>query len=134
MDQIAQLLKLNAKALKAHWRALFGNRPIPRIGRGVTIMAMAYRLQEKQYGGFSRTLPSSRHINWPEDVRNSLMAYRSGDQGSCALGKSLTSQLKVRYVCSAIDSIDQPKLCNSYPSRVSSQLASWPLLDEHRGL
>ena len=58
-DQIAQLSKLNAKELKERWRALFGDHPIPRIGRGLMIMAMAYRLQEKQYGGLK---PSAERI------------------------------------------------------------------------
>ena len=51
MDQIAQLSKLSAKARKDRWRMLFGDHPIPRIGRSLMIMAMAYRLQEKAYGG-----------------------------------------------------------------------------------
>ena len=59
MDQIAQLPKLNAKALKERWRALFGDHPIPRIGRGLMIMAMAYRLQEKTFGGLK---PSAERI------------------------------------------------------------------------
>ena|SRR5271163_5214392 len=59
MDQIAQLLKLNAKALKERWRALFGDHPIPRIGRNLMIMAMAYRLQEKVYGSLK---PSAERI------------------------------------------------------------------------
>lgn len=59
MDQIAQLSKLNGKALKERWRTLFGDHPIPRIGRGLMIMAMAYRLQEKAYGGLK---PSAERI------------------------------------------------------------------------
>jgi hypothetical protein len=51
MDQIAQLSKLSAKAMKDRWRTLFGDHPMPRIGRSLMIMAMAYRLQEKAYGG-----------------------------------------------------------------------------------
>jgi hypothetical protein len=51
MDQIAQLSKLSAKAMKDRWRSLFGDHPIPRIGRSLMVMAMAYRLQEKVYGG-----------------------------------------------------------------------------------
>ena len=58
-DQIAQLSKLSDKALKERWRALFGDRPIPRVGRGLMIMAMAYRLQEKAYGGLK---PSAERI------------------------------------------------------------------------
>jgi len=59
LDQIAQLSKLNAKALKERWRTLFGDHPIPRIGRGLMIMAIAYRLQEKVFGGLK---PSAERI------------------------------------------------------------------------
>jgi hypothetical protein len=58
-DQIVQLSKLDAKALKERWSALFGDHPIPRIGRGLTIMAIAYRLQEKAFGGIK---PSAERI------------------------------------------------------------------------
>jgi hypothetical protein len=51
MDQIAELSKLSAKAMKDRWRILFGDHPVPRVGRSLMIMAMAYRLQEKVYGG-----------------------------------------------------------------------------------
>jgi hypothetical protein len=50
-EQIEQLSKLSAKAMKDRWRSLFGDHPIPHIGRSLMIMAMAYRLQEKAYGG-----------------------------------------------------------------------------------
>lgn len=59
MDQIAQLSNLNAQALKERWRRLFGDHPIPRIGRGLMIMAIAYRLQEKALGGLK---PSAERI------------------------------------------------------------------------
>jgi|HubBroStandDraft_6_1064221.scaffolds.fasta_scaffold1190038_2 hypothetical protein len=58
-DHIAQLSNLNAKALKERWRTLFGDHPIPRMGRGLMIMAMAYRLQEKVYGGLK---PSAERV------------------------------------------------------------------------
>ena len=59
VDQIAQLSKLNAPALKERWRTLFDDRPIPRIGRGLMIMAVAYRLQEKVYGSLK---PSAERV------------------------------------------------------------------------
>ena len=59
VNQIAQLSKLNAKALKECWRRLFGDHPMPRIGRGLMIMAIAYRLQEKAFGGLK---PSAERI------------------------------------------------------------------------
>jgi Protein of unknown function (DUF2924) len=58
-DEIAELSKLNAKALKERWSALFGDHPVPRIGRGLLIMAIAYRMQEKAFG---RIKPSAERI------------------------------------------------------------------------
>ena len=58
-DQIALLSKLNAETLKERWRTLFGDHPMPRIGRGLMLMAMAYRLQEKAYGGLK---PSAERL------------------------------------------------------------------------
>ena len=42
--------------MKDRWRILFGDHPVPRVGRSLMIMAMAYRLQEKYRAVLSHRL------------------------------------------------------------------------------
>jgi Protein of unknown function (DUF2924) len=48
---IEGLLALDASALRRQWTALFGSEPSPSFGRALLIRAIAYRLQEKAFGG-----------------------------------------------------------------------------------
>ena len=51
--EIAGLPALSLEALRARWRALYGN-PAPRsLRRGLLIRAVAYQLQVKAFGGLS---------------------------------------------------------------------------------
>ena len=50
-DEIASLSALSAAELRQRWIALFGADPSPRVGRTFIIRAVAYRLQERAFGG-----------------------------------------------------------------------------------
>ncbi len=49
--EIAALPDATAADLKRRWRALYGTEPPPRISRELLTRAIAYRLQERTYGG-----------------------------------------------------------------------------------
>jgi hypothetical protein len=49
--EIAQLAALGAEALRKRWRGLMGNDPPPNLGRKLMIQTIAYRLQERAFGG-----------------------------------------------------------------------------------
>ncbi len=49
--EIAALASLDIKNLKSRWRALYDTEPPSRISRGLLTRALAYRLQEKEFGG-----------------------------------------------------------------------------------
>jgi hypothetical protein len=57
--EIAQLAALDAEALRKRWRGLMGNDPPPNLGRKLMIQAIAYRLQERAFGGLK---PSTSRI------------------------------------------------------------------------
>jgi hypothetical protein len=48
--ELAMLPTLSSDALKERWQALYGSPPPVRIGRGLMIKAIAYRLQENALG------------------------------------------------------------------------------------
>ncbi|MGO9454929.1 MAG: DUF2924 domain-containing protein [Candidatus Binataceae bacterium] len=49
--EIAGLSKASIKDLRERWKTLYGKEPSGRIGRYFLIRAIAYRLQEKAFGG-----------------------------------------------------------------------------------
>lgn len=49
--EIAALDSLDTKALQARWLALYQREPPPRIRAGLLRLGIAYRLQEKAFGG-----------------------------------------------------------------------------------
>jgi hypothetical protein len=49
--EIAALSALSVKHLKARWRSLYGAEPPRRISRELLTRALAYRLQERTFGG-----------------------------------------------------------------------------------
>ena len=50
-ERLEQLAKLGAPELRAEWTSVFG-RPAPRrVSRDILLRGIAYRLQEKMYGG-----------------------------------------------------------------------------------
>jgi hypothetical protein len=57
--EIARLADLDVPALRQKWAVLFGASPSPRLGRVLMLRAIAYRLQEKVFGGIK---PSTQRI------------------------------------------------------------------------
>ena len=55
--EIASLSKLDIEELRERWKAMFGKVPSRDIGRSFLTRAIAYRLQERTYGGLK---PSTR--------------------------------------------------------------------------
>jgi hypothetical protein len=53
--QIASLSKLDTDELRGRWKALSGKPPSREIGRSFLTRAIAYRLQERAYGGVKPT-------------------------------------------------------------------------------
>ena len=53
--EIAALASHGTKVLKARWRELYDTEPPPRISRELLTRAIAYRLQEKVFGGLAPT-------------------------------------------------------------------------------
>jgi hypothetical protein len=57
--EIASLSKLGIDELRERWKAMFGKAPSRGIGRSFLIRTIAYRLQEKAFGGLK---PSTRRM------------------------------------------------------------------------
>jgi len=49
--EIASLSKLGIDELRGRWKAMYGKAPSKEIGRSFLTRAIAYRLQERAYGG-----------------------------------------------------------------------------------
>jgi hypothetical protein len=49
--ELAQLPDLGPERLKERWRTLYGTEPPPRISEDLLRRAIAYRLQERAFGG-----------------------------------------------------------------------------------
>jgi hypothetical protein len=58
-SEIASLSKLGIDELRERWKAMFGKAPSQEIGRSFLTRAIAYRLQERAYGGLK---PSTRRL------------------------------------------------------------------------
>jgi Protein of unknown function (DUF2924) len=52
--EIGGLADLDLPALRQHWRELDGSEPPVRMSRELLIQAIAYRMQERMFGGLSR--------------------------------------------------------------------------------
>jgi hypothetical protein len=57
--EIASLSKLGIDELRECWKAMYGRAPSRDIGRSFLTRAIAYRLQERAYGGLK---PSTRRL------------------------------------------------------------------------
>jgi hypothetical protein len=57
--ELALLAKSPTATLKQRWRTLYGTNPPSRIGRGLLMRAVAYRLQERALGGLK---PATRRL------------------------------------------------------------------------
>ena len=58
-EEITRLLALDVPALRQKWTKLFGAAPSPPLGRVLMVRAIAYRLQERAFGGLK---PSTQRI------------------------------------------------------------------------
>ena len=74
--EIASLSKLDIDELRARWKAMFGNPPSRDISRSFLTRAIAYRLQEKAFGGLK---PSTQRMlaEFAYDGANGSAAVRS---------------------------------------------------------
>jgi len=57
--EIAGVSKLDIDQLRERWKAIYGKAPCREIGRPFLTRAIAYRLQERAYGGLK---PSIRRL------------------------------------------------------------------------
>src|ERR1039457_6388745 len=57
--EIAALAGLGIKELKSRWRAWYDTKPPARISRELLTSAIAYRLQEREFGGLA---PATRRL------------------------------------------------------------------------
>jgi Protein of unknown function (DUF2924) len=57
--EIVSLSKLGIDELRERWKAMYGKTPSREIGRSFLTRAIAYRLQERAYGGLK---PSTRRL------------------------------------------------------------------------
>ena len=49
--EIAALLDFSVSELKDRWRSVYGTEPPPRNSRKLLVAAVAYRMQERAFGG-----------------------------------------------------------------------------------
>jgi hypothetical protein len=50
-EEVAALAALDATSLRQKWKSMFGAEPSPLLGRLFMVRAIAYRLQERRFGG-----------------------------------------------------------------------------------
>ena len=50
-SQLDQLRELNSEELSEQWQTLFGAEPPPKLRSSLLVQGIAYRLQEKAFGG-----------------------------------------------------------------------------------
>ena len=58
-QEVTHLPALDVPALRLKWAAVFGASPSPHLGRVLMVRAIAYRLQERVFGGLK---PSTQKI------------------------------------------------------------------------
>jgi hypothetical protein len=75
-EEVAALAALNPSALRQKWKTLFGAEPSPLLGRLFMVRAIAYRLQERRFGGLKPSVErlldracESRQRAEPQPVR-----------------------------------------------------------------
>jgi hypothetical protein len=69
---IARLSVLKVSELKDRWRAVYVNEPPPRSSKKLLISAIAYKIQERAFGGLK-----------PSAIR--LLEHASEDSGGCQI-------------------------------------------------
>jgi len=71
--RIRELPKVDTPALRALWHELFASPPHPRIRRELMIPVLAYRLQERAYGGLKED--TNRQLRrWASELERSPAA------------------------------------------------------------
>src|SRR5688500_20289654 len=80
--EIGGLADLGLPALRQHWRELYGSEPPVRMSRELIIQAIAYRIQERMFGGLSRA------------ARIELAAARDGTAGARAIRAKTQPRVK----------------------------------------
>jgi len=58
-SEIGDLINLSVSELKERWRSVYGTEPPPRSSRKLLVSAIAYRVQERAFGGLN---PSVRRL------------------------------------------------------------------------
>jgi hypothetical protein len=53
VKRLQSLERMDSSALRAEWRKLYGQNAPPRVTRKLLLLAVAYRIQERAYGGLS---------------------------------------------------------------------------------
>ena len=71
-EELANLPALGSERLKERWRILYGTEPPPRISEDLLRRAIAYRLQERAFGGLK---PSTRRL--PQRIAEDARPPRS---------------------------------------------------------
>src|SRR5258706_13465496 len=55
-EALTRLPMLSTEGLRAEWQRIYGHAPPPRISRELLLRAIAYRLQERSFGGMRPAL------------------------------------------------------------------------------
>ena len=83
--QLEQLQHLDSAALREEWRRLYRSEP-PRLSRDLLVRAIAYRLQELEFGGLPK---------WArQTLAGSAVAPEPSDEGGAATPKRAAPRLK----------------------------------------
>jgi Protein of unknown function (DUF2924) len=79
---LESLCALKPEELAERWRSLFGSDPPARVRRPLLIQALAYRLQEKTFGGLK---PATRRVleslAGDASARRPVIAYSKAESG-----------------------------------------------------
>jgi hypothetical protein len=95
--EIVSLSELGIDELRERWKAMYGKPLSQEIGRSFLIRAIAYRLQEKAFGGLK---PSTRRLlaRAAEESATGYSSSRSArtDSGPRAVGRNPAATAKPR--------------------------------------
>jgi hypothetical protein len=70
-SQLERLHALNSAELRARWQTLFGAEPPPKLRSSLLLQGIAYRLQERAFGGLK---PAT--VRWLERIADDATARR----------------------------------------------------------
>jgi hypothetical protein len=86
-QEVADLLALGAPALRARWTEVFGVAPSPSLGRRLLVRAIAYRLQDRAWGGLKPL--TDRLLDRVGDAGSAAKDRRSARKPRAAAGTVL---------------------------------------------